>query len=216
MRKNLIILLLAAPVALISFVFSACSSGGGKKTFCDTACVTDTIKFILEENRLQPHVYISAKDCMNDTITLSYKGMGVNRKFFLGKKLNKDFVRCYINDTSYAWILFNNCETGRGYCWKLPFGREGKLSKASSAINNLDPKFSVENSMVAFTDKGNLFVEDALTGKKAMMTFGKWLDLDPDDIHQILDSVNITHTRIWAKVLIDKEWKEMEKKITLE
>ena len=48
-----------------------------------------------------------------------------------------------------------------------------------------------------------------------MMTFGKQLDINYEDLHQTLDSVNITATRIWAKVKIDDKWQELEKNITL-
>ena len=48
------------------------------------------------------------------------------------------------------------------------------------------------------------------------MTFGKEIDMDPDDIHSSIDSVNITAARIWAKVKIDGEWKVLEKSITLQ
>ena len=47
------------------------------------------------------------------------------------------------------------------------------------------------------------------------MTFGKALDFDFDAIHETLDSVNITRSRIWAKVKIDGEWKTLEKNIAL-
>jgi hypothetical protein len=59
--------------------------------------------------------------------------------------------------------------------------------------------------LVAYTDKGNIFVEDMATGKKAMMTFGRMLaDLDYDAMHEFIDSVNITPTHIWAKILRGK------------
>jgi len=41
-------------------------------------------------------------------------------------------------------------------------------------------------------------------------------DLDYDAMHEFIDSVNITPTRVWAKVLMDNKWKEIEKNITLE
>ena len=44
------------------------------------------------------------------------------------------------------------------------------------------------------------------------MTFGEKLDIDYDDIHKHIDSVNITDTRIWVKVKVGEEWKELEKK----
>ncbi|HEY2720795.1 MAG TPA: hypothetical protein VGI82_03660, partial [Chitinophagaceae bacterium] len=87
--------------------------------------------------------------------------------------------------------------------------------KSSTAINNFDPKFSVADSLLAYTDKGNIIVEDISTGKQENMTFGKALDFDFDAIHETLDSVNITRNRIWAKAKINGEWKELEKTISL-
>ena len=69
---------------------------------------------------------------------------------------------------------------------------------------------------MANTDRGNIYVEDMATGKKAMMTFGQKLDVDYDAIHEHIDSVNITNSRIWVKVKIGDAWKELEKKIVLE
>jgi hypothetical protein len=41
-------------------------------------------------------------------------------------------------------------------------------------------------------------------------------DLDYDAMHEFIDSVNITTTRIWAKILRGKDWETVEKNITLE
>ena len=54
------------------------------------------------------------------------------------------------------------------------------------------------------------------TGKKAMMTFGKAIDIDYDALHEHIDSVNVTNDRIWVKIMLDGQWTEKEKKITLE
>jgi hypothetical protein len=197
-------------------------SGKGEKLFCDTACQKDTIKFIKEDHELKPYIYISAANCLPDSVIWSYSGMDMNRKLgfadFGGSRfpVNKNSMQCFFKDTSYAWLLFNNCETGRGYLAKIPFDKKKNIIRKGSAINNFDPKFSVANELAAYTDKGNIFVEDMATGKKAMMTFGKITDMDYDDMHKALDSVNITSTRIWAKVKVEKEWKEIEKKITME
>ena len=48
------------------------------------------------------------------------------------------------------------------------------------------------------------------------MTFGEKLEIDYDDIHQHIDSVNVTNTRVWVKVKAAEGWKEIEKKIVLE
>ena len=48
------------------------------------------------------------------------------------------------------------------------------------------------------------------------MTFGEDIGPDYNAIHQSIDSVNITPARIWVKVKVQNEWKELEKKITLQ
>jgi len=197
-------------------------SGNGAKTFCDTSCIKDTIKFIKEDNELKPYVYISAANCLPDSVIWSYSGMGINRKLGFddvgGKKfpVNKSGMICFIKDTSYAWLLFNDCLSSRGYLVKIPFDKKNNIQRKGSAINSIDPKFAVANGLAVYTDKGNIFVEDMATGKKAMMTFGVMTDMDYDAMHEVLDSVNISSTRIWAKVKVEKEWKMIEKNITLE
>ena len=204
-------------------LFSCGNNSGNSKTFCDIACQKDTIKFIKEDHKLRPYIYISAANCLPDSVIWSYNGLGTNRKLsfddFGGHKfnVNKSSMSCYFNDTSYAWLLFNDCSNGRGYFAKIPFNKSQSIQRKGSALNRFDPKFAVADGLVAYTDRGNIFVEDMTTGKKAMMTFGKMLaDLDYDAMHEFIDSVNITPTRIWSKVLMGKEWIPIEKKITLE
>jgi hypothetical protein len=216
--RSLIIPVIAI-LLLASFV-SCNSSGKGDKTFCDTACLKDSIKFT-GNHILKPVVNISASKCIADTLMWSYNGMGVNRKIGLKNLLNNtvhisnNYVKCYFNDTAYALLTFNDCATGRGYQVKLPFDKKATISIKSSGINNFDHKFSVTDDLIAYTDRGNIFVEEIATGKKAMMTFGKALEIDYDSIHEYIDSVNVTPTRIWVKVKIDNEWKVLEKNITL-
>ena len=204
----------------IAFAFCSCSPGGSP-TFCDTSCMKDTFKFTEDKHPLKPYVYIVPNNCLPDTIMWSYSGMGVNRKLQLPDligttvHLNKDFMRCVFNDTSYAWLLFNNCDGGRGFYLKIPFNKTKSIGRSNRAINNFDKKFSVAGNLVSYLDPGNIFVEDMTTGKTAMMTFGK--DLQPDwaQIHNTIDSVNITADRIWVKFKIDDKWTEKEKKIEL-
>ena len=189
--------------------------------FCDTACFGDTLKFQGDHPK-RPYVYLTASSCQADTITWSAEGMGVNKKVdipdFLKIRvhLNKQYIRCFFKDGEDAWLLFNSCITGRGFSLRLPFNKDSTIGRKSRAINNLDKKFSVEDHLVAYSDGGNLYVEDMGTGKKAMMTFGQDLGIDYDEIHEYIDSVNITSSRIWARVKVGKEWKDQEKKITLE
>jgi hypothetical protein len=214
-----IFITLAALITL-SYSYTACKSSS-PKTFCDTTCNNDSLKFI-GTHSLNPYIFISFKNCDADTVTWSYKGMGVNRKMAFremvgeGIKLNESHIRSVFNDTSYAWLLFNDCNYGRGFYLKIPFNKSSTIGRSGRAINNLDPKYSIDDSLVAYTDRGNIFIEDMMTGKKAMMTFGKELDIDLDDLHAIIDSVNITKQRIWVKVKIDDEWKDLEKSITLQ
>jgi len=206
------IILLPATASL----FLSCNSKNTatKASFCDTVCLQDSLKFIDNNNKLKPYVYISAKNCNADTLTWGF--IGQNKNIPLEYRLNKNFTRCYIKDTSYAVLVFNTCENGRGYFLKLSYAKKSSFRKSTTAINNFDPKFIVADSLLAYTDKGNLFVENLGNNKEASMTFGKELDFDFDAIHETLDSVNITRSRIWAKVKIDGEWKPLEKSISLQ
>lgn len=214
--------ILIVPAIAIVVAFSSCKSSPSKpKNFCDTPCLKDTLKFT-GTHKLKPYVYITPGNCMADSIIWSYTGMETNRKTGLTYLLNatvninKDYLRCFIKDTAYAWLLFNDCVTGRGYQVKLPYDKKANFGLKSSGINNLDPKFSVADNLIVNTDRGNIYVEDMATRKKAMMTFGEKLDIDYDAIHEFIDSVNITDTRIWTKVKIGGAWKELEKNIVLE
>lgn len=202
------------PLVMTLIIF-ACKnkSATTKLSFCDTVCMKDSLKFIESNHKLKPYVYISSRDCTGDTLTWGY--IGQNKNIAFNYRLNKDYARCYFNDTAFALLVFNTCENGRGYYMKFSFGKKASYQKSSSAINNFDPKFSVGDSLLAYTDKGNIFVDDVVTGKEALMTFGQSLDFDFDAIHKTLDSVNITRNRIWAKVRINGEWKTLERNITL-
>lgn len=204
-------------------LYSSCSNSKDAKPFCTTTCQTDTIKFINEDHKLRPYIYISAANCLPDSVIWSYSGLGTNRKLsfsdFGGHKfnLNKSYMDAYFNDTSYLWFMYNDCSNGRGYIAKIPFDKSKNIFRKSNALNRFDPKFAVADGLVAYTDRGNIMVEEMATGKEAMMTFGKTIEgLDYDAMHEYIDSVNITPTRIWAKVLLDDKWKEIEKTITLE
>ena len=145
--------------------------------------------------------------------------MGSNRKTKFDYStifLNKGFVRCIFKDTAFAYLLFNDCATGRGFQVKLPYDKKQSFVMKTSGINNIDPKFSISDNLLAYTDRGNIYIEEVATGKKAMMTFGEKLDIDYDAIHEYIDSVNITNSRIWTRVKIKDKWEVKEKKITLE
>ncbi|MET0464862.1 MAG: hypothetical protein ABW007_16990 [Chitinophagaceae bacterium] len=215
------ILLLLLSASALAWTFTSCKSASGPKVFCDTICFKDSLKFVDETHELKPYVYISGNDCNADSITWSYSGFGSNRKMGIKDlvgvqvKLNPAAVSCYIKDTSYAWVTFNDCANGRGYLLKFPFNKRDPLDRKSSALNSFDPKFAVEDGLIAYSDRGNLFVEDMATGKQAMMTFGQRIEIDYDAIHDHIDSINVTPTSIWAKVKVGDEWKTLSKKIEL-
>jgi hypothetical protein len=205
------------------FVIASCksSSNNTPPTFCDTTCNNDTIR-VKADNKEKSFVRISMNKCEPDSITWGTQLMDAYRQMqfatLAGKfvKINKDFVRIHIFGTSYAWLMFNECVNGQGFIIKLPFNDTANIFRKLSAFNPMDPKYKVHESLVAYTDKGNIFVEEMATGKKAMMTFGSQTDMEYDNMHATVESVQITPTRIWAKVKIDKEWKEIEKNIKLE
>jgi hypothetical protein len=216
-RMKLLFIPFVFSLALISMV--ACKSSSGKpQSFCDTVCIKDTIRF-LGTHPLRPGLALLPQDCGVDSILWTYDGMGFYRKVDLGfndVKLNPQFIKCLFRDTSYAFLLFNDCQTGRGYQIQIPITKSGIYSKRSSGINSFDKKFDVEDGMLAYTDRGNIYVEEAATGKKAMMTFGQATDLDYDVIHDILDSVQVTRERIYVRIKLNNKWEELEKKIKLE
>lgn len=217
---RIVITLLAAIILVQTLDSCKSSSSSGPAPFCDTVCLKDSFKFSKEEHPLHPHVYISVSNCLADTLIWSYDGMANRKLPFAGLfnrtiRLNKNYVSCFIRDTSYAWLIFNDCSNGRGYQLRIPFNKTQNIGRKSTSINAFDPKFSVAPGLVAYTDGANIFAEDMATGKKALMTLGKQMDVDYDAIHETLDSVHITPTRIWAKAKLDNEWKTKEKNIEL-
>lgn len=199
----------------------SCQGSGGEATFCDTTCNNDTIAFT-GSHATKPAVSISMAGCLPDSIQWYHAEMAAYTKtgfaYLIGQpvRINKDFVGAKFKDNLYVWLLFNDCITGRGFQLKLPYDKKEKLSIKSSGVNSFDPKFSIAEQLIVNTDRGNLFVEDAYTGKKAMMTFGEKLPIDYDRLHDHLDSVHVTDTRIWVRFKSKDKWVEKEKNIVLE
>jgi len=215
-----LILFLAIFTALMgSFSFSSCKSS--PQPFCDTACNGDTIRF-KSSHPANPFVSIGMKDCNPDTITWSHDWLDAKRKLVFsdltGKdvKINQTHMRYYIHDTSYVWLTFNDCITGQGFMVKLPFNKTSNISRKNSALNSIDPKFHVDEGLVAYTDRGNIFVEDMATGQQATFTFGRKIEtMDYTDIHQTIDTIHITREKAWAKIKMDNEWTEVSKSLDL-
>src|SRR5438093_3393807 len=133
--------------------------------FCDTACTSDTFKFN-GSHKLKPFVSVSQKNCIADTLTWSHSAMPTARQMHIGTllgtsvRLNKSAIGCYIKDTSYAWLTFNDCVTGRGYLMQLPFDKKQNIRKMSSALNSFDKKFAVADDLRAYADYSIIYVEN--------------------------------------------------------
>ncbi len=73
---KLILIVSVIAMTMMAWTFTSCKSSSGPATFCDTACLKDSIKFVKEEHPYKPYVYISASKCDADTLTWSYIDMG--------------------------------------------------------------------------------------------------------------------------------------------
>ncbi len=217
--KYLIIPVAAA--VLLTFSQSSCKSSSAP-LFCDTTCTNEPIGFS-QGIPDSPYVSVSINNCIPDTITWSHRMLATKRKMgyyeLVGKeaRLNKDYMKCYFKDTSYAWLQFNDCITGRGFLVKLPYSKDDRWSIYTSALNNIDPKFSVAEGYIAYYDETFIYVQELATGKKGKMLMNDSpLKIDHNDIHKTIDSVHVTGTKVWARLNIGNDWKDKEKEITLE
>ena len=204
------------------FFMTSCNNASVKTTatFCDTACSSDSFIFN-GDHKLKPFVSISVENCTGDTITWSHDALPAGRQMHMGTlldnlvHLNKTAITCFIKDTSYAWVSFNDCVTGRGYLMQLPFNKKATVRKMSSAINSFDKKFVVPDDMRAYCDYSTIYVEDINTGKKEMMTFKEEYKIDFNNIHEAIDTVNISRNRIFVQLLKDGKKVPLEKTISL-
>ena len=195
----------------------SCKSDKSQPVFCDTACNNDTLRFS-KLHPLSPKVLISVKNCIADTIIWSHDKLENNRKMSFDKemRLNKNFARAYFNDTSYAWLEFNDCITGRGYLMKLPFNKAATMSNYSSALTSFDPKFHIEEGLISYFDNLFIYVQDVMTGKIEKMKLNDTrLEIDFDKIHKTFDSVNVSRSRIFANVNINGKTVPLSKEINL-
>src|SRR6476661_7923413 len=189
---------------------------GNKSTanmiFCDTACNNDTLRFDGTGN-MHPYVSISKKNCLADTITWTHEALPTKRQMQLPSllnnsvRLNKTAVNCYIRDTSYAYVSFNDCVSGRGYLLKLPFSKKESVTKISSALNAFDKKFVVPDDLRAYADRSTLYVVDVATDKKELMTFKEEYPIDFDNVHAVIDSINVGRDHMF--VLLKKDGKNI-------
>ena len=214
--------------SIISFVtaiviFASCSdnnSAGTAKTFCDTACNSDTLKYT-GTHRYNPVVTISQKNCLADTLSWTHDGLPSKRQMQIPTLLNNTVrvhpsaVECVIKDTAYAWLSFNDCVSGRGYLLKLPFNKKENINKISSALNAFDKKFVVPSDLRAYADYSTIYVVDVNSDKKEQMTFKEQYDIDFNNVHEVIDSINISRNRIFVLLRKNGQDVPLEKKINL-
>ena len=213
------VLFLLLPIGLF---FVSCNSSADKsaQTFCDTTCINDSFKFD-NNHKLRPRVNITVKNCIADSISWTHDALPANRQMHMGTllngliRLNNSAISCFIKDTSYAWVAFNDCLTGRGYLMQLPFDKTQSVRKMSSAINSFDKKFVLPDDMRAYADYSTIYVEDINTGKKEQMTFKEEYKIDFNNIHEVIDSVNISRNRIYVQLIKNGEQVNLEKQVSL-
>lgn len=205
--------------AFAGIFFASCNNSAKTSSFCDTTCTGDSIHFKGNEG-LDQSLSIGIKDCKPDSIVWANKWNSRRISFseFINKdvRMNPNFVDAAFQDTSFVWLSFNDCFTGRGFLMKLPFSRTEDIGTYSAALNSFDKKFSLDPDLRAFTDGGNIYVVNVKSGAQAEMTFKEAYDMDYDDIHKTLDSINVTKDRIYVKLI--KEGKEvpLEKQVNLQ
>jgi hypothetical protein len=211
------------PFFIAAVVVLAASCGGNNgtagATFCDTTCKTDSLHF-KGDHKLNPMVDIGLNACKADTIIWTHDLAGsklLDLRQDLGQDvyLNPSAIDAYIKDTAYAWVQFNDCKTGRGYALRLPFSKAVERRKVTSAFTKFDPKFSIEDGLIAYTDRGSVFVENMETGQQAVLPFDKPYDIDFNKLHEMVDSVKLTKDRVFVQMIRDGEKKTYEKKISL-
>lgn len=208
----------ALAAAFLSLTSCSNSSDTGK-TFCDTACKTDSLHF-KGDHPLNPMVSIGLNACKADTLMWTHDLAGskmLSLRDDLGQDvyLSKSAIDCFFKDTSYAWLQFNDCKTGRGFLLKLPFSKSEERRKITAALTKFDPKFSIDPDLVVYTDRGSVFVENLQSGKKATMSFDKAYDIDFNKMHEMVDSAHVTKDRIFVQMIRNGEKKPYEKKVSL-
>ena len=204
--------------------FTSCSNNSTKtaSTFCDTTCTNDAFQFQGDNPKLKQSLTITMKNCTPDSVSWTYEGLESKRHALFSDytpqevRLNKSAIAVAFQDTSSVWISFNDCFTGRGYLVELPY-RSGKSTiKTSAALNSFDKKFSVDPDLRAYTDRGNIFVVNVTNGKTAQMTFKEnYADMDFNDIHKTLDTINVTKSRIYVKLIKEGQDVPIEKNVSL-
>jgi hypothetical protein len=205
-------------IAIASVFFVSCkNSSNTAKTFCDTTCVNDSIRFKGNSTQGQK-LTISIKNCKPESIEWENKNVirtiDINEYLSKDIKINPAFANCAFQD-SCTWLAFNDCITGRGYLLKLPYSKQDAIGTYKAALNSFDKKFTVDPDLRAYTDGGNIYIVNVKTGKEAEMTFKEDYQMDYDHIHNTIDTINVSKNRIYVKLLKADKEVPLEKNISL-
>jgi hypothetical protein len=213
-------------IAIVSLVYSSssCSSkSSGPATYCDTTCINDTMKFELKEPD-NIRVMISARNCKADSIMWTHRYLNNWLKLDFAEivspdvRVNKDNITIHFVDTAFAWLEMKDCITGRGYLSKLTFDPKAKRSRYTSGLTRFDKKNSIEDGLIAYFDNTFLYVQNIKTGEKQQMKIAAQtaLQIDYDHFRDIIDTVNVTSKRIYARIkrTPESEWTDIEKAIS--
>ncbi|MEI6947254.1 hypothetical protein V9K67_08660 [Paraflavisolibacter sp. H34] len=188
--------------------------------FCDTTCVTETFKWDGEAAQ-KSYVTLSVNNCLADTLTWFHKSMESSRSMHMGTLMDnttrpsKDAIKVQFVGNKAAWLTYNDCMTGRGFMVVMPFDKKESLRKMSSALNSFDKKFVVPDDLRAYADYSNIFVEDINTGKVEKMSFKKEYTIHWNNIHETIDSINVSKNRIFVQLKENGENIPLEKNISL-
>jgi len=217
--KSLIFLLFSfAPVAT---VFLSCNNKAPEaEKFCNDACLSDTVRFTGLHSE-EPYLAVIPSNCVADTIEWSHKKLETKRKIhlstFLGNMvyLNKSTIKGYVIDTSFAILVFNDCDTRRGYWLRLPFAKSGSMEKSISALNDIDPRYAVEEGLLCYKSSNTIYVEDIKTRKTEKIIIEE-PKLEFETMYDIIDSVNVTRSRFFIQMKNGSKIIPFEKKINLQ
>lgn len=210
-------------IAITAIFFVSCNNSSKTvTTYCDTTCTNDALRFNGDHPKWKQSLTISIKDCKPDSITWTYEGLESKRHTLFSDytpqevRLNKSNINVAFQDTAAIWVSFNDCFTGRGYLFELPYRSGESTIKTSAALNSIDKKFSIDPDLRAYTDRGNIFVVNVTNGKNAQMTFKEnYADMDFNNIHKSIDTINVTKSRIYVKLLKEGQEVSIEKNVSL-
>ncbi|HVG41573.1 MAG TPA: hypothetical protein VM888_08165 [Chitinophagaceae bacterium] len=207
-------------IAILTF---SCSNDKGQAAapFCDTTCSDQTYEF-KGTGKQNAFVTLTQKGCIADTLSWSSDKMLSKQKMLMQSlldttvRINKAALSCVVNDTSYAWITFNDCISGRGYLLQAFFKDEGRIKKYTSALTSFDKKFVVHDSIRAYCDYSAIYAVNVNTGKKVALYYKEELKkINFNNIHETIDSINFSRNRLFAVMKRNGNTEQIEKDVKL-